>query len=111
MKTKCVLEEYTRLKKLFENVDKNKAELVDELLKKAAFLKSEIDVLETKVKKEGTVQYSNKGNTRQNPTYKTYLTSVHSYQTIIKTLNSIMNNNVIEEDDEFDEFLKSVTTE
>lgn len=110
-KVKCVQEEYERLKVLFDNVDKNKAELVDELLKKAAFIIVEIDELEVKVKREGTIQYSNKGNTRQNPTYKTYLVSINSYQTIIKTLNSIMNNNAVDNDDEFDEFLKSVKSE
>ena len=36
--SKCVYEEYERLKKLFLNVDESKAELVDELLKKASFL-------------------------------------------------------------------------
>ena len=43
--SKCVYEEYERLKKLFINVDESKAELVDELLKKGSFLNSELDVL------------------------------------------------------------------
>ena len=38
--------EYERLKSLFTNVDESKTELVDELLKKASFLKCELEKLE-----------------------------------------------------------------
>lgn len=103
---KCVYEEYQRLKKLFENVDESKTELVDELLKKASFLKSELDNLEESIIKYGTIEKSNKGNVRQSIYYKTYLSTVNVYQSIIKTLNSIMGKNIIDEDDEFDEFIR-----
>lgn len=100
--------EYSRLKALFSNVDESKTELVDELLKKASFLKCELENLESLVKKYGSVERSNKGNVRESVYYKTYLSSLNVYQGIIKTLNSIMGKNIIEEDDEFDEFLKQV---
>lgn len=100
--------EYERLKKLFANVDESKAELVDELLKKASFLKYELERLEVLVKRYGSVQVSNKGNVRESVHYKTYLQSLNIYQSIIKTLNSIMGKNLIDEDDDFDEFLKQV---
>lgn len=103
--SKCVSNEYERLKKLFVNVDESKSELVDELLKKASFLISELDTLEKQVAKYGAVEKSNKGNVRTSIYYKTYLSTLNVYQTIIKTLNSIMGKNVIEEDDEFDEFI------
>ena len=47
--------EYERLKALFVNVEPSKAELCDELLHKAAFLKSELDNLEKLIKKYGSV--------------------------------------------------------
>ncbi len=52
---KCIKNEYKRLKLLFKNVDESKADLVDELLKKAAFLKLELDNLEKKIMKYGAV--------------------------------------------------------
>lgn len=105
----CVNEEYLRLKKLFDGVEDTKNELVDELLKKAAFLKAELDGLEEKIKKYGSIEVSNKGNTRESIYYKTYLTSVSIYQGIIRTLNSIMGTGVSEDDDSFDEFIKKAT--
>lgn len=103
---KCVYEEYQRLKKLFENVDEAKTELVDELLKKASFLKSELDSLEESIMKYGTIEKSNKGNVRQSIYFKTYLSTINVYQGIVKTLNSIMGKNIIDDDDEFDEFIR-----
>ena len=100
--------EYERLKSLFTNVDESKTELVDELLKKASFLKCELENLEGLVKKYGSVQKSNKGNVRESVYYKTYLQSLNVYQGIIKTLNTIMGKNIIDDDDEFDDFIKQV---
>lgn len=101
----CVNNEYKRLKSLFSNVDESKSELSDELIKKAAFLKVELDSLEEKIKRYGSVQTSNKGNVRESIYFKTYLQTISVYQGIIRTLNSIMGKNVIDEDDEFDAFL------
>ena len=42
--------EYERLAALFQDVDPNKTKLVDELLKKAAFLKVELDELQAQVR-------------------------------------------------------------
>ena len=104
----CVYEEYERLKKLFINVDESKTELVDELLKKASFLKVELDSLEKQIKKKGSIEISNKGNTRVSIYYKTYLQTLNVYQGIIKTLNAIMGKNILDEDDEFDIFMSGL---
>lgn len=98
--------EYERLKSLFCSIDETKIELVDELLKKAAYLKVELDNLQRDIDRNGVIQVSNKGNTRVNLAYKTYLQTVGIYQSIIKTLNSIFGSTVDDGDDEFDEFLK-----
>ena len=108
MDTKKINKEYARLAALFNSTDKTKLELVDELLKKAAFLKVELDDLQALIKKHGAVEFSNKGNSRQTPAYKTYLSSLVVYQTIIKTLNNILGKAVSDEDDEFDEFMKNL---
>ena len=103
-----VINEYERLKALFTNVEPSKAELCDELLHKAAFLKMELDNLEKQIKKYGAVERSNKGNVRESIYYKTYLSSVNVYQGIIRTLNTIIGKNVVDADDEFDAFMESI---
>lgn len=100
--------EYARLKALFINVDEAKTKLVDELLKKASFLKVELDKLEDTISKTYVVQTSNKGNQRLNIAYKTYLASLSTYQSIIKTLNSILGKDSDSGDDDFDEFIRQV---
>lgn len=101
--------EYTRLKNLFTNVDESKSELVDELLRKASFLKVELDDLEEQIKIHGKIERSNKGNVRQTIYYKAYLQSVSVYQGIIKTLYTIMGKNSVDNDDEFDEFMSQLS--
>lgn len=111
MEGKNAIEEYQRLKKLFDSVENTKNELVDELLKKAAFLKVELDNLEIKIVKYGSIEVSNKGNTRESIYYKTYLSTVSIYQGIIRTLNTIMGSNVIDDDDSFDEFMRVASSD
>lgn len=106
--TSDVKKEYDRLLSLFKDVDETKTKLVDELLRKAAFLKVELDGLEKEIRKIGVVQKSSKGNYRQSVPYKTFLQSLGTYQAIIKTLNSVLGRDVIDEDDEFDEFMKNI---
>lgn len=103
----CVYNEYNRLKKLFSNVDESKTELVDELLKKASFLVIELYKLQKYIDLYGSVEISNKGNVRESIYYKTFLSTLNVYQGIIKTLNTIMGRNIIDEDDEFDEFIRN----
>ena len=107
-KKSLVASEYERLKRLFLNSENSKTELVDELLKKAAFLKVELEGLENDIRKSGIVQVSNKGNTRISFSYKAYLQSVSIYSGIIKTLNSILGSSVDEGEDEFDDFIKNM---
>lgn len=98
--------EYERLKSLFSLVDESKAELVDNLIYQAAFMKVELDKLQEQIKKYGAIQTSNKGSQRQTEAAKYYTKLVNSYGTVIKTLNSILGTQVDDGDDAFDEFLK-----
>ena len=93
-------------KGLFLSGNEDKLPLVDELLKKVAFLTVELRGLEKTIKKQGTVQVSNKGTTRTNPNLKSYLSMLNIYQGIIKTFNSILDTDITQEDDAFDEFIK-----
>ena len=104
----CVKKEYERLKSLFKDVDVSKAELVDELLKKAAFLKVQLDDLENEINEFGAIIHYSDGSSKQSPAYKSFLSSLGTYQAIIKTLNQIMGTDVVDEDDEFDDFMNKV---
>lgn len=80
-------------------------------MKKVAFLTVELRGLEKTIKKQGTVQVSNKGTTRTNPNLKSYLSMLNIYQGIIKTFNSILDTDITQEDDAFDEFIKKAIEE
>ncbi|MDD4204360.1 MAG: hypothetical protein PHF62_04490 [Acholeplasmataceae bacterium] len=105
-KTEKIQIEYERLRSLFSSVDPTKAELVDNLLNEAAFMKVQLDQIQLQIKRYGAVQISNKGTQRQTEAAKYYTKLVNSYGTVIKTLNSIMGKNMVDDDDEFDEFMK-----
>ena len=107
MDVTAVRKEYERLLALFKDVDETKTKLIDELLHKAAFLKVQLDELQKQVDTCGAVQVKN-GEFRETVSYKTFLTSLAVYQTVIKTLNSILGRNAVDEDDEFDNFMKNL---
>lgn len=102
--------EYERLRSLFNSVDPTIAELADNLLNEAAFMRVQLSNLRTQIKTHGAIQFSSKGRQRQTEAAKYYTKLVNSYGTIIKTLNGILGKNVIDEDDEFDEFMKRLET-
>ena len=104
-KVKNINLEYERLKALFKSVDPAKTELVDNLIKEAAFMKEQLSNLRIQINKYGAIQISTKGAQRQTEAAKYYTKLVNSYGTVIKTLNAIMGKNVMDEDDEFDKFM------
>lgn len=97
--------EYERLRSLFSSVDETKTKLVDNLIQQAAFMKIELGILQEQIRKHGAIQVSNKGAQRQTEAAKYYTKLVNAYGTVIKTLNSIMGKNIVDEDDEFDKFI------
>lgn len=98
--------EYERLRLLFSSVDPTKAELVDNLLNEAAFMRVQLENLQQQIRKYGAIQISSKGTQRQTEAAKYYTKLVNSYGNVIKTLNTIMGKNMIDDNDEFDEFMK-----
>ncbi len=109
MTNKKVDAEYQRLLLLVKDVDETKKQLLDELLKKAAFLKVKMDLLQEAINEKGTMQrYKKTGELKMSQRYKVYLASLATYQQILKTINNIIGKNKAEEDDEFDEFIKGI---
>ena len=81
---KNVKKEYERLKSLFKDVDAKKAELVDELLKKAAFLKVQLDELEKDIDEFGATLHFSDGSSKQSSSYKSFLSSVGTIKQSLK---------------------------
>jgi hypothetical protein len=94
--------ELERLREIFAKVDPEKADLVDGLLHDAAFLKAENSSLREVLAQTGTVKVHPTNPELQKPVEaaRQYLKNVNSYSVIVKTLNGILNKNMLEEDDD-----------
>ncbi|WP_207383532.1 hypothetical protein [Paenibacillus solani] len=100
--------EEAKLREIFSKVDPEKAELVDGLIQDAAFLKAENSELRSRMAETGMVEFhpTNPRLQRTVEAAKQYLKNVNSYSVIVKTLNGVLMKDVIEDDDEFDKFLR-----
>jgi len=103
--------ELARLREIFQKVDREKADMVDGLLQDAAFLKAENYELRTRLSKTGMVEFHPENPRLQRTTEaaKQYLKNVNSYAVVVKTLNGVLMKNALEDDDEFDKFLRERT--
>lgn len=103
-KSEVYRQELEKLQAIFAGVDPSKAQLVDGLLEDAAFLKAENTVLKQALKVTGMVKIHPNNPDLQKPVEaaRQYLKNVNSYSVIIKTLNSILNKDISDDDDEDD---------
>mgnify|MGYP000875226827 FL=1 len=107
-KQKTYQEELEKLQKIFQNVEPEKADLVQGLITDAAFLKAENAALKEVMRETGMLKIHPEYPALQKTTEaaKQYLKNTNTYSTVIRTLNSVLNKSVLEQDDAFDEFLK-----
>jgi len=100
--------ERERLQEIFRKVNPDKADLVDGLIQDAAFLKAENAELRRQMEKTGMVEFhpTNPSLQRTIEAAKQYLKNVNSYAVIVKTLNGVLMKDVVEDEDEFDKFLR-----
>lgn len=101
-KSEVFRRELERLREIFEKVDPEKVALVDGLIQDAAFLKAENFELRRQLEKTGMVQFhpTNPNLQRTPEAAKQYLKNVNSYSVIIKTLNGILNKNLLDDEDD-----------
>ncbi|WP_379136009.1 hypothetical protein [Paenibacillus sp. sgz500958] len=101
-KSEVYSRELAKLQAIFADVDPSKAQLVEGLLEDAAFLKAENTVLKKALIATGMVKIHPTNPDLQKPVEaaRQYLKNVNSYSVIIKTLNSILNKNIIDDDDD-----------
>lgn len=100
--------ELQKLQSIFEKVEEGKRKLVDKLIHDAAFLAGENDKLREIISQVGMIKVHPKDSSLQKPTEagKQYLKNLATYAIVIKALNSVLTKNTVEDDDEFDKFVK-----
>ncbi|MCR8635757.1 hypothetical protein [Paenibacillus radicis (ex Xue et al. 2023)] len=100
--------EHKKLQEIFKEVEPNKAQLAEELINIAAFLKAENFVLMQSIETTGMVRINPKNHNQQEklPSGDQLLKNINSYSVVIKTLNGILSKNLLDEDDEFDKFMR-----
>lgn len=99
-------QEFEKLTEIFSDVDESKRRLVEGLIEDACFLKSENHALKLILEEIGMVNIHPENKKLQKPVEaaRQYLKNVNSYSVIVKTLNAVLSNNIIDEDDGLDEF-------
>ena len=100
--------EQARLLELFKDIEPDKAKLAEGLIEDAAFLRSQNHLLRQALVETGMVKIHPQHKDIQKPveTARQYLKNVSSYSVIIKTLNGILQKNTIEDEDEFETFMR-----
>jgi hypothetical protein len=105
-KSEIYKQELEKLTEIFADVEESKKKLVEGLIEDAAFLKSQNYVLKKSIEKTDMVKIHPQHPELQKTveSAKQYLKNVNSYSVVIKTLNGVLNKNIIEDEDELSEF-------
>ena len=86
-KEEKIKREFSRLKRIFKDLDKNKLQTVESLIKNAAFMAVSLEEI---INEEGyTVEYQNGANqsgTKQSDAVKTHIAMTKNHAAIIKQL-------------------------
>lgn len=102
--------ELAKMLELFADVDPKNIKLVEGLIEDAAFLFAENYRLKQTLNETGMVKIHPNNPTIQRslPAAKEYRQNLSSYAVIIKTLNNILQKNISDGDDEFDEYMNEM---
>lgn len=108
MKNDEYQKEKEKLAELFREIEPAKTKLAEGLIEEAAFLRIQNQTLREVLAETGMVKIHPQHKAIQKPveTARQYLKNVNSYSVIIKTLNGILQKNTIEDEDDFETFLK-----
>ena len=107
-KKEVIQKEKDKLTELFKNVEENKRLLAENTIQQAANLTGELFELYENIKQNKSVVVSSKNPSHQLITESAKLWNkyLNTYAVLIKTLNGILEKNVIDAEDDFDEFEK-----
>lgn len=105
-KSEVYQQELAKLTEIFAGVEESKRKLVEGLIEDAAFLRAENIALRESLAQTGMVKIHPDHPHLQKPleTSKQYLKNVNSYSGVVKALNSVLQKNIIDDEDELGEF-------
>lgn len=106
LKSEIYQRELAKLTEIFGGVDESKRKLVEGLIEDAAFLRAENFILKETLSKTGMIKIHPDHPELQKPIEagKQYLKNINSYSVVIKTLNGVLNKNMIEDEDDLSDF-------
>ena len=107
-KKEVIQKEKDKLNKIFENVEENKRKLAESTVEQTANLTGELFELYQNIEKNKSVIVSSKNPSHQliTESAKLYNKYLNTHAVLVKTLNGILEKNVIDAEDDFDEFEK-----
>lgn len=107
-KKDVIQKEKNKLCELFKNVEENKRILAETTIEQVANLTGELFELYENIKANKSVVVSKKNPSHQliTESAKLYNKYLNTYAVLVKTLNGILEKNVIDAEDDFDEFEK-----
>lgn len=108
-KTDVYQQELKKITEIFKDVDKQQREIAEGLIQETAYLKSELWEMRQVLDKTGMIKIHPNDPSKQKalPIANEYRRTANIYALNIKTLNSILQNNVLEEEDAFDTWMKA----
>lgn len=101
--------EIQKLNEVFKDIDENERQLVDGLIQEAATLRTELFFMEDVIKESGLLKVHPQDKSKQKalPIANEYRRTINVYAIVIKTLDSILNKNPVEQGDPLAEWLKT----
>lgn len=98
--------ELNKLNEIFSDVDESNKKLVEGLIEDAAFLYSENYGLKQVLKKTGILKIhpNNPELQKQLPAAKEFRQNLNNYAVVIKTLGSVLQKKIENDDEDMDEF-------
>lgn len=101
--------EIQKLNEVFKDIDENERQLVDGLIQEAATLRTELFFMEEVIKESGLLKVHPQDKSKQKalPIANEYRRTINVYAIVIKTLDSILNKNPVEQGDPLAEWLKT----
>jgi hypothetical protein len=109
-KDKLIKKEITRLKRIYKDLDKNKMDTAQSLIKNAAFMSITLDDLQETINRSGTIcKYQNGENQwgyKKSPEVEVHIAMTKNHSAVMKQLSDMLpKQQPIQEDDGFDDFL------
>ena len=105
-KKEAYQKELNKLNEIFSDVEESNKKLVEGLIQDAAFLYAENYIIKQSLDETGMIKFHPSNKTLQKPllSAETYRKNLNSYSTVIRTLNSVLQKKIDDDDDDMDEY-------